>query len=470
VSDVTKHVITRTIAVVAVIAAGIAIGTVLLRPRPAPLATVARPALIDRVPGAVLPVKAGEVLPAVRADAPRPSAASLASRLRPLIASTALGASTSVDVLDPITGEHLLSQRLNTARTPASTAKLLTSAAALTSLGAQTTVSTRVVADGGGRVVLVGGGDVLVGSGKSDPDAVSGRAGLTTLARGTAAALTAQGRSAVTLGLDDTLFSGPRTARGWSPSDVGNGYVAPIQPLEIDAGRLTGEDYAPRSSDPAMAAARTFARLLRQQGVAVSGPVRRGPAPAGAPVLAEVASAPIGEQVEYALTRSDNTVAEALGRLVAAKAGRPATFTATGPAVLAVVGKLGVGVTGVRMADGSGLADGSRIPPSTLTGLLAKATGDANPQLRPILSGLPIAAVSGTLVDRFSARNQRAATGVVRAKTGTLIGVSSLAGTVVDADGRLLVFAAMAERVASTTPARNALDRLVTTLASCGCR
>jgi D-alanyl-D-alanine carboxypeptidase/D-alanyl-D-alanine-endopeptidase (penicillin-binding protein 4) len=58
---------------------------------------------------------------------------------------------------------------------------------------------------------------------------------------------------------------------------------------------------------------------------------------------------------------------------------------------------------------------------------------------------------------------------VVRAKTGTLIGVSSLAGTVVDADGRLLVFAAMADDVRSTGAARLALDKLATRLARCGC-
>jgi D-alanyl-D-alanine carboxypeptidase/D-alanyl-D-alanine-endopeptidase (penicillin-binding protein 4) len=110
------------------------------------------------------------------------------------------------------------------------------------------------------------------------------------------------------------------------------------------------------------------------------------------------------------------------------------------------------------------------VPAVALTGLLALATDADRPQLRPILSGLPIAAVSGTLLKRFSGRGQRAATGVVRAKTGTLIGVSSLAGTVVDADGRLLVFAAMADKVRLTTSARVALDKFATALAACGCR
>jgi D-alanyl-D-alanine carboxypeptidase/D-alanyl-D-alanine-endopeptidase (penicillin-binding protein 4) len=129
-----------------------------------------------------------------------------------------------------------------------------------------------------------------------------------------------------------------------------------------------------------------------------------------------------------------------------------------------------VPVTGAVLTDTSGLGDGSLIPPQALTEVLALAAGTEQPQLRPILSGLPVAAVSGTLRGRFSGADQKAAGGVVRAKTGTLTGVSSLAGTVVDSDGRLLVFAAMADRVEATVAARTALDRLAATLAACGCR
>jgi serine-type D-Ala-D-Ala carboxypeptidase/endopeptidase (penicillin-binding protein 4) len=218
-----------------------------------------------------------------------------------------------------------------------------------------------------------------------------------------------------------------------------------------------------------MSAARIFAGLLRGQGIAVTGTVRRMAAPKQPTVLGEVRSAPVSGLVEYALTRSDNTVAETLGRLVAAHAGRPASFSGVGPAVLAQNKDLGVPVAGAVLADGSGLTPTNVVPATTLTGLLALATDPDHPQLRAILSGMPIAGVSGTLQDRFTGSSQRPASGVVRAKTGTLSGVSSLAGMVVDADGRLLVFAAMADQVPGTVPARVALDRVASALAACGC-
>jgi D-alanyl-D-alanine carboxypeptidase/D-alanyl-D-alanine-endopeptidase (penicillin-binding protein 4) len=90
--------------------------------------------------------------------------------------------------------------------------------------------------------------------------------------------------------------------------------------------------------------------------------------------------------------------------------------------------------------------------------------------LRPILTGLPVAGLTGTLADRFR-RGARSAAGAVRAKTGTLTQVSAVAGTTVDRSGQLLVFAFVANRVPSPDPtaAEAALDRVTAVLAGCGC-
>jgi serine-type D-Ala-D-Ala carboxypeptidase/endopeptidase (penicillin-binding protein 4) len=84
-----------------------------------------------------------------------------------------------------------------------------------------------------------------------------------------------------------------------------------------------------------------------------------------------------------------------------------------------------------------------------------------------LLSGLPVAGYDGTLFDRGEAG---AAPGTVRAKTGTLLGVHALAGTVVTADERLLAFAVVADGSGSEVAAENGLDDVAAALAGCGCR
>jgi D-alanyl-D-alanine carboxypeptidase/D-alanyl-D-alanine-endopeptidase (penicillin-binding protein 4) len=83
---------------------------------------------------------------------------------------------------------------------------------------------------------------------------------------------------------------------------------------------------------------------------------------------------------------------------------------------------------------------------------------------------------SGTLRDRYrKTTNGAPAAGQVRAKTGSLSGLAAIAGTVVDADGRVLVFAVIADAVPEVggvppTPSQEALDRVAAALATCGCR
>jgi D-alanyl-D-alanine carboxypeptidase/D-alanyl-D-alanine-endopeptidase (penicillin-binding protein 4) len=183
-----------------------------------------------------------------------------------------------------------------------------------------------------------------------------------------------------------------------------------------------------------------------------------------------VHSAPIARLVEQALSMSDNMLAEALARQVAIARNLPASFEGSAQAVTAALKDAGVDTSGVQLFDGSGLSQQDRLPVTLLTTLITDAADGTLPEAAPILSGLAVAGYDGTLADRGD-DDPDTAPGAVRAKTGTLLGVNGLAGTVVTEDGRLLVFAILADdATGSVAGAENALDQVATALAECGCR
>jgi D-alanyl-D-alanine carboxypeptidase/D-alanyl-D-alanine-endopeptidase (penicillin-binding protein 4) len=134
-----------------------------------------------------------------------------------------------------------------------------------------------------------------------------------------------------------------------------------------------------------------------------------------------------------------------------------------------VLATLGGPTDGARVYDGSGLSRDDLLDPDTLSALLQASAAVGHPELRAILTGLPVAGFNGSLADRFD--HQEQGRGLVRAKTGTLSGVTGLAGTVTDRDGRPMVFALLADRVAlvDTLDARDALDAVTSALAACRC-
>lgn len=421
------------------------------------------------VPGAVEPPALAPALGPLDAAAPRPDPAQVASLVQGLVTDARVGPSVGVVVADQITGEVLASHASDQPRVPASTAKLVTGVAALASLDPASTLDTRVVRGEGDQVVLVGGGDMMLAPGEGIADAVVGHAGLGDLAAQVAGALTASGTTTVRLGYDGSLFSGPALSPTWKQADINQGFVAPVTSLAVDIAKIRPGEYPPRHADPARHAAETFAARLTEQGVSVSEVRAVGPAPSGSEQLGVVQSASLSEVVHYFLDTSDNTITEVVARLVAIDAGLPGSFDGASQAVLRAAAQLGVDTSGAQLVDASGLGTGSLLTPDLLLGLLRLVTDPMRPELREIATGMPVAGLTGTLAERYTATSAR---GLVRAKTGSLPGVTSLAGTVVDADGRQLLFAVLADQ---TPPGgqlgpRAAIDGWVSRLAECGCR
>jgi serine-type D-Ala-D-Ala carboxypeptidase/endopeptidase (penicillin-binding protein 4) len=352
--------------------------------------------------------------------------------------------------------------------TPASTMKLMTALAALETLGPERRFTTEVTLRGN-RLTLVGGGDPLLARAQPDGETAVEIADLRTLANRTARALRAQDVRRVRLGYDVSLFTGPEVDPEWEASYVPDNVVSPIVPLWVEQGREEPGSGI-RVDDPAAAAAQVFAAQLERLGVAVRGQVRSRVTPDAARRVAGVDSAELVEIVQHVLETSDNEATEVLARHVALAEGEPGSSEGAGRATLAVLERLGVPTRGAVLDDASGLARSNRLRPESIVGALVAAADPARPQLAGVLQGLPVAGFSGSLTYRF-ADDAEAGLGRVRAKTGTLTGVHSLAGVVVGEDGAVMAYFAGADRVKveNTLAARDLLDEISAALAACSC-
>ncbi|OQQ25761.1 D-alanyl-D-alanine carboxypeptidase [Prescottella equi] len=408
------------------------------------------------------PVTATPQVAPVPDDAPMPTPAALGAVLAPLVSNPALGAFTGV-VADARTGTTLWSQNPDTPMTPASTAKILTAAAAMLSLSPDHRVETRVVQGSRpGELVLVGGGDpTLTAQPVGQPSYYPGAPRIADLVE----QIRRAGAEADSIVVDISAYAGPTMAQGWMPEDVAAGYIAPIESVMIDGARSDPfAEEPPRSATPALDAGRVLAQAL---GIDLAR-VTVGKAESGAAPVASVLSAPLRDRLGQMMRRSDNVLAETIAREVAVAKNSEASFTGATEAIGKTLYDAGFKTDGLTLHDGSGLSVDDRVPARLQADILIAAAGETKPQLRPMLDDLPVAGATGTLSDRY-ASGDRTGAGWVRAKTGTLSVASALTGYVVDVDGRVLTFALMSnDRPPEVS--RPALDAVAGALRLCGCR
>ncbi len=412
------------------------------------------PALTDPAPVDTALVPPGTVDPAL-----------VRAAVGPLLADPVLGGHVVGTVADLTADRPVIGLGDGTAAMPASVTKLLTTTAALSVLGPEATFSTSVVAGGKGRIVLVGGGDPFLSS-EPVPAAYPAHADLQTLAAQTAAALQQEGRTRVRLGYDDSLFAEPSFNPAWPAHYLPENVVSRITALWVDEGRPA--EGSGRVEDPSLYAAQAFAAALSAQGVTVVGSPSHGLA-AGGRELAAVHSAPLREIATRILEVSDNEGAEVLSHQVGRAVSGSGTFADGAAAVTSTLQGLGV-TAEFAIHDGSGLSRENRITPLALVEVLRLAFDPAHPELGAVATALPVAGFTGSLTNRFG-QPFPDSRGLVRAKTGTLTGVSSLAGIAVDQDGHEMLFALMADRIdkVDETKAQRALDAAAGALGACHC-
>lgn len=358
-------------------------------------------------------------------------------------------------------GKAVYSRASSKPLVPASTMKVMTALTALDTVGSSRTFTTRVVSDASGRVVLVGGGDPLLTDRQSSSRYKP--ASLQALAKATAAALKAQGRTSIALGYDAHLFSGPLFSPAWKKS--WRATEARVAALEINSGKLSRYR---ADRNPALTAAKAFAARLKKAGITVRS-VSATRAAANSSQLAMVRSASLALIVKRTLLISDNVAAETISRHAALASGRPGSYVGAAANVTAWLNAHGLWVSGQRIADGSGLSPKSRLTVTSLARAIRLALSES--RYWPVVAGLPVAAETGTLARRFDDKSESAGRHVVHAKTGTLRGVAGLVGYLTTRDGARLVFAELANSSTSVSYTRlyNWLDRSAALTAACGC-
>lgn len=436
-----------------------------------------RPSASPSVSVSPVPVRPDENVPTPPALALGPPAtpAGVARALGSALRVPELGARVSALVVDAATGRTLYANQPEVAVVPASTAKLFTAVAALHVLGPDRRIVTRLHQRGSVAGGVLTGSLVLVGGGDSTLVTPAARPGYPPPAqlRSLATAVRRAGVTRVTGGVvvDATVFKGPTLGPGWKRTYVSEGSVAPVTGLMVDSGKLDPAEPDSRAGAPELAAGRALLAVLRAAGVQTAQTVTRGQVGAADSELARVQSPPVSALVERVLSDSDNNLAEALGRLVALERGEPPTFTGAMAAMRTGLAELGVGREAAGLRDASGLSPLNRVTAGGLVRLLAAALAPERTSLRPFVAGLPVAAFDGTLGKRYTDPPAAPGAGRVRAKTGSLDGVSTLAGLVETASGRLLVFALAADRLPGRQvgKAAKALDTAVAALARCGC-
>jgi D-alanyl-D-alanine carboxypeptidase len=170
--------------------------------------------------------------------------------------------------------------------------------------------------------------------------------------------------------------------------------------------------------------------------------------------------------LDWTLTWSDNLLAERIARLASFAAGNTLDDAGVDKTFKALLSSLHIDTTNLVVKDASGLSKENRVTAVQIAQLLMAIRHD--PKFAPLITGLPVGGVSGTLQHRFleTAPN---AVGLVRAKTGTLNGTTNLAGYVESGENEY-VFVIIADRHSKsysvTKKVRATVDRILGKIAT----
>jgi serine-type D-Ala-D-Ala carboxypeptidase/endopeptidase (penicillin-binding protein 4) len=369
------------------------------------------------------------------------------------------GSASGLLVVDAETEQVLCASAPGRSRPLASNMKLFTTAAALSKLGPEYRISTKVFRDGPvdakgvlhGSLYLQGGGDPALGT-PAFYNAYFG--GLGTNVFALAPQIKAAGINSITgrLYADDTIFD---RRRGVADSGYATSpYIGPLSGLAFNSGFAGATSTSGFSSDPAKLAVAKLARSLR--GVVPPQTALR-PTPPNAERVALVRSPTLDRLVNLTDVYSNNYFAEMLIKLLGASFGGAGTTAAGANVVEAFARTHGSAVSAV---DGSGLTRSNRSSPREVIDLLLGMQED--PAGEEFIQDLALTGQEGTVASRTEGT---AAYGRCRTKTGTISGVSNLSGYCFNRSGRVMAFSILMAGVGNLSLAHLNQDRIAAAVA-----
>ncbi len=389
-------------------------------------------------------------------------ASAVCDQMRGLLTSGG-GSASGLIVAEAESGDVVCARAAGTPRMLASNMKLFTTATALSRLGPQSRIPTKVLSDGKldsggilhGSLYLQGAGDPALGT----PGFYNGYlAGLGTNLFALVPQIRAAGIRSITgrLYADDTVFD---RLRGVADSGYAtSSYIGPLSGLAFNSGFAGSTSSSGFSSDPAKLAASKLARSLSASGVAVPTQIALAKTPTKAEQVAVVRSPTLSQIVNTTDVYSDNFFAEMLMKLLGARFGSAGT-TAAGTAVVEDFAR--EHGSGVQAIDGSGLTRSNRASPQQVVDLLLSMRAD--PAGDEFIQDLALTGKEGTVADRM---HGTAAYGRCRTKTGTITGVSNLSGYCFNKSGRIMAFSVLMNGVADVGYAHLEQDRIAGLVAS----
>lgn len=157
------------------------------------------------------------------------------------------------------------------------------------------------------------------------------------------------------------------------------------------------------------------------------------------------------------MKESDNLYAECMYYQIASSTGnRPASAKSARNVERQLINKLGLDASRYRLADGSGLSLYNYLSAELEVMMLRYAFRNDNIK-QHLIHSLPIAGVDGTLKKRMKSGSVH---GNVKAKTGTLTGIISLAGYCTAANGHELCFSIINNGIMHGSNARHFADKV----------